>query len=485
MRLLVTLLLLPFFALSQSITLSDSDIAAFYGAVGHGKNTTGGRAQSVYQVTSLANSGPGTLREAVSASNRYIIFRVAGTITLTSDLDINGSNITIAGETAPGDGIAVYGDETIVYGQNVIIRHIRFRGGDTLMGGLDPEDTFRIQCVGCSGSFANYMMDHISVSWAKDENIAIERSKLGTNAITNITISNSIISEGFGGKNLILYGDNITNVSVIGNYFANTAERSIRSNDATLERKSFEMINNLVYNYLDAVQPDYGADFDVIGNVFLDGPSTQRNETIRLEACTDCDISQTSAFISDNIWNGSSATVSSNISPYLSGSAVNASGYTSIGSSAVETSVTDNAGARNGISGLDALDVEMISDFFNGTGSFVSAESGTSGLPTLASGTPYVDDDGDGLSNEYEVKNGAGPGNWFVSPSTRPVTAQLVSGVTIDQTAVTAGIRYTHMDIFLGELAGDWTGGTPGGGGTNTTSPDSGKNATSAMLIAH
>jgi pectate lyase len=133
-------LFMPFFVFGQTITLSDSDITAFYGAVGHGKVATGGRGQSVVFVTNTNDSGSGSLREAVAGSNRYIVFTVGGTITLSTDLFISGDNITIAGETAPGDGIAVYGDETVVTGDNVVIRHMRFRNGDA----SSSEDSFRL-----------------------------------------------------------------------------------------------------------------------------------------------------------------------------------------------------------------------------------------------------------------------------------------------------------------------------------------------------
>jgi hypothetical protein len=132
-----------------------------------------------------------------------------------------------------------------------------------------------------------------------------------------------------------------------------------------------------------------------------------------------------------------------------------------MGSGNVKLYILSNAGARNGISGLDALDAEYVNDATNDTGgSYASNEAGTSGLPNLGSETRpgNYDTDNDGLSDAYENANGGS-----IAPATRPATATLTDGTIIDQTAVTAGIRYTHMDIFLAELAGDWgEGSTPG-----------------------
>ncbi|MDW6065878.1 hypothetical protein SAZ11_59025 [Streptomyces sp. FXJ1.4098] len=108
-------------------------VLAFPGAEGGGRYASGGRGGEVYEVTTLADAGPGSLREAVSGSDRTIVFRVSGTIELKGGLDITGSNLTIAGQTAPGDGICVVGNETKIRDVgNIILRHLRFRGTDTL-----------------------------------------------------------------------------------------------------------------------------------------------------------------------------------------------------------------------------------------------------------------------------------------------------------------------------------------------------------------
>ena len=123
-------LLAPAAALAQPL--------AFPGAEGFGRFATGGRGGAVYAVTNLDDSGTGSLRDAVSAGNRTVVFRVSGTIELQSDLVVRHSNLTIAGQTAPGDGICLKNFPLKLNGANhVIIRHLRVRPG---AGSGKPDD---------------------------------------------------------------------------------------------------------------------------------------------------------------------------------------------------------------------------------------------------------------------------------------------------------------------------------------------------------
>ncbi|MDL2243704.1 polysaccharide lyase, partial [Bacteroidales bacterium OttesenSCG-928-J19] len=176
--------------------LLKNDLPAFPGAEGGGMYTAGGRGGKVIVVNSLADRGPGTLREACETGGaRIIVFNVAGIIRLESPISLKAPYVTIAGQTAPGDGVCVTGASFLIDTHDVIIRYMRFRRGA-------QDVRFRDDALG-GNAVGNIIIDHCSGSWGLDENISIYRhvynrredgygDKLPT---VNITIQNSIFSE--------------------------------------------------------------------------------------------------------------------------------------------------------------------------------------------------------------------------------------------------------------------------------------------------
>lgn len=155
-------------------------LPSFPGAEGHGSKTRGGRGGTVIAVTNLNDSGPGSLRAAVEAEGpRIVVFRVSGTIDLKSRLTISNPYITIAGQTAPGDGIAIKSYPLSIDGDEVILRYIRLRLGDETD---DDDDALS------SRYHENIIVDHVSASWSVDETVSIYHCE-------HVTVQWSLISE--------------------------------------------------------------------------------------------------------------------------------------------------------------------------------------------------------------------------------------------------------------------------------------------------
>src|SRR4051812_20478533 len=154
---------------------------AFPGAEGFGANATGGRGGTVYHVTNLNDSGTGSFRDAVSVAGRTVVFDVGGLITITSPVVVK-ANITIAGQTAPGDGVTIYGDRiSFSEANNTLVRYMRFREGINGDSGTD----------GVGAASGNLMMfDHVSASWGRDETFSLSGTP------SNITLQDCIIGQG-------------------------------------------------------------------------------------------------------------------------------------------------------------------------------------------------------------------------------------------------------------------------------------------------
>jgi len=260
--------------------LPQASIVAFPGAEGGGAYSFGGRGGKVYVVTSLADNGPGSLREACEKGGaRTIVFNVAGIIRLKTPLIIRAPYITIAGQSAPGDGICIAGESVWINTHDVVIRYMRFRRGETFVGRRDD-------AIG-GNPIGNIMIDHVSASWGLDENMSMYRhmyndstgkaeEKLGT---VNITIQNSIFSEcldtwnhAFGST---LGGENCT---FMRNLWADNGAR----NPSIGWNGIFNFANNVVFNWNNRSTDggDYMAKFNIFNNYYKPGPVTDLNDPI-------------------------------------------------------------------------------------------------------------------------------------------------------------------------------------------------------------
>ena len=214
---------------------AQEQILAFPGAEGFGKYTLGARAVAnpeVYHVTNLNDSGAGSLRDAVSQSGRIVVFDVCGTINLKSTLIFKGNN-TILGQTAPGEGIQVYGNRVSFSGaSNLIVRHMRFRMGTNGDSGKDA--------AGIANGH-DMIFDHLSVLWGRDENFSINPDSKGD--IYNITIQNSIIGQGLQSHSCggLLQTDG--GVTIYRNLYIENKTRNPKVKGLN------QYVNNVVYNW--------------------------------------------------------------------------------------------------------------------------------------------------------------------------------------------------------------------------------------------
>ncbi len=265
---------------SRPNDLPQAEIPSFPGAEGGGMYTFGGRGGNVYTVTSLEDSGPGTLREACEKGGaRTIVFNVSGIIKIKSPLIIRAPYITIAGQTAPGDGICVAGESVWINTHDVIIRHMRFRRGETFVGRRD--DAIGGNPVG------NIMIDHVSATWGLDENMSMYRHiyspgpgypdvKVGT---VNITIQNSLFGEALDTYNHA-FGSTLggENCAFIRNMWANNAGR----NPSIGWNGIFNFANNVVFNWYNRSTDggDYTAIYNIMNNYYKPGPVTDLTQPI-------------------------------------------------------------------------------------------------------------------------------------------------------------------------------------------------------------
>lgn len=255
-------------------TLDFGELAAFPGAEGHGRETTGGRGGEVYVVTSLEDDGSkGTLRYGVEQLKtvRTLVFRVSGTIHLKKDLKIKNGNLTIAGQTAPGDGICLAGYPVFMEADNVIVRFLRFRMGDKEHVSADGADAF-------GGRYhKNIIIDHCSMSWCTDECVSFYQNE-------NFTLQWCLISEslrlsghtkgphGYGG----IWGG--MKASFHHNLMANHDSRNPRLGpgvNSTKENEIVDMRNNVIYNWCG--NSCYGAEamhVNIVNNFYKPGPAT-------------------------------------------------------------------------------------------------------------------------------------------------------------------------------------------------------------------
>ncbi len=261
--------------LLSGTVLAGNPLIAFPGAEGFGRHASGGRGGKVYHVTTLEDGDhPGTLRHAVMQKGpRTVVFDVAGTIFLDSPLRITSGDLTLAGQTAPGEGICIARHQVSLRADNTIVRYLRFRVGNE--GGGEPDG------LGCNEA-RDVIIDHCSISWSVDETCAVYGCENVTVqwCISSESLRNAGHHKGPHGYGAIWGGDH---ASFHHNLLAHHESRAPRLGPhvSTQEREHVDMRNNVIYNWAGSgCYGGEGMNVNIVNNYYKPGPATPRGSKV-------------------------------------------------------------------------------------------------------------------------------------------------------------------------------------------------------------
>lgn len=416
----------------QGVT-AHAALPAFSGAEGAGMYATGGRGQTVYHVTNLNTSGPGSFADAVSQSNRFIVFDVGGTVAYNGGgpanyIRVNASNLTIAGETAPGQGFTVTGTTLKFGGDNVIVRNIRSRPG------FDPNRpaSYTYDAFGIEAS--NSIFDHLSAQFASDEGIS------PTGTVYKTTIQYANISDSLNGQNhsfgsLVRSDIDGSPITIAHSVYANTRSRLPRvgsENTATgMITATLDFTNNTLYNWSGNAgysgngsanpsgtghQPSRN---NFVGNYYIDGRATNlTNATFNnYDAATQLYIrgnyrdSNKNGRIDGSLLSTAGFYSHSSVAPVVSSTPFAIQGTYAQSAPAAATQDLNYGGAFWW--NRDRVDSDVVSDVRNGTGSILNYISdryaGTSYYTANSSRPAGYDSDNDGMPDAWEKAMGLNP----------------------------------------------------------------------------
>ena len=422
-------------------------LRAFPGAEGFGAQTPGGRGGAVLFVTNTNDSGPGSLREALSASGpRIVVFRTGGTIVLQSGLSIRDPYVTVAGQTAPGGGIAIRNGSSTstslrIATHDVVVRGLRIRPGP----GGEPDGIY------LNGSAYDTVIDHCSVSWAVDENIT---AAAGAH---DITVQWSIVSQGLleatHGKGKHSMGlmlgsggdsDTTHNITVHHTLLAH----NFRRNPLSQANGVVDFVNNTIYNWGDNSWSGYAGGFshrsqvNYVGNYIQHGPSSNDEYPVDVYSSAP----DVRVFVQGNyssLYRMSMSDPESNVLEPGDEGALVSSPFGAPAISTQEASVAheallQNAGAR--LPRRDAVDAAVVQSMVDGTALIIDDPSEMGGWPTLASGTAPSDTDNDGMPDAFEQANGLNPNS--ASDANQTSLSRTFTGVD----------GYTNIEVYINSL---------------------------------
>jgi hypothetical protein len=415
------LILLTALAHGPSSSLAATNfLPAFPGAEGFGAKSVGGRGGRVIEVTNLDDSGAGSLRTAVKATgSRIIVFRIGGTITLSKNLLIRSPFITIAGQTAPGDGVQIRGGGIKIETHDVVLRHLKLRPGD-LLGSPRSTGIDALFLNGAGGAETyNVIVDHCSMAWGPDTGGV----SMSVN-VHDVTVQDSISGEGLylshhsegippngHSKGIVIsdlqgaYGaGHPSRITLLRNLFTTSDDR----NPSLQQAESVEMVNNVIYNW--GQHAGFGNVFslNLIKNFFIKGPETTYLVAWKPTVKSGEVLHTAAVFEQGNLTEGFSTVRGSPDSVYVNAILVPYSlSASEIDPQQAYNKIVDSVGATLPV--RDSVDQRIIDNLRNRTGSFLNGVDSplpSISWPTLTAGIPPVDFDHDGLPDDWEILRG-------------------------------------------------------------------------------
>ncbi|MEP2262367.1 MAG: right-handed parallel beta-helix repeat-containing protein [Paracoccaceae bacterium] len=378
---------------------------AFEGAEGFGQYTVGGRGGEILKVTNLDDSGEGSLRWALEdvTGPRIVLFEVGGVIELQSEIEIENPFVTIAGQTALGDGITITGARIQIDADEVIVRGLKFRPGDDVEGqDFSTRDGLSVGNGSSGDPVSNIIIDHNSFTWATDENAAIWGN------VSDLTFSNNIVAQGLetpteigrSSMGMIISGGDIDDITITQNFFAHNDDRNPYLRDVD----NAEITNNYIYNYgASGLRLANSVTSNVIGNVFEAGVDSPDRAPLYL---LDGDSNSSQYYLEDNIWLNDGAEINGNDVAHtdvdhIQDGLVFASNVDAMDASLVKEYVLQNAGAMP--MDRDNVDSYLIQTARDGTGSSIDTlDQSPVQLHQNDTFDAHLDTDEDGMPDWYE-----------------------------------------------------------------------------------
>jgi pectate lyase len=403
-------------------------VKAFPGAAGYGTDTPGGRGGKVIYVTNLNDAGSGSLRDALTQSGpRMVLFKVTGTISLGSDIEIKQPFMTVAGHTAPGEGVQIRGAQIKISSHDIVMRYLKVRSGDA-RNSSSPDERDAIAINDHTEAY-NIVIDHCTMIWGSD---------IGgitfLNGSRDSTVSNSIMGEGLyysthsegvaaqGGHSMTMNitelnsGNHPTRITVHHNLLTTSSDRNPR----VIGGELIEIVNNVIYNWMDSPSQGNPRSLDLVNNFYIKGPMTTKSNSMVAwlpKAEAGMALRSGTVFESGNVVEGLSNIRGGSSNVYVP----NAFGPGTVSNledaKTAYNRIVDDAGANMQVGAengefrkvRDSVDQRIINNLVNRTGTFVNGlgHNGEAGFPeiswpNLAGGPVAVDNDNDGMADEWE-----------------------------------------------------------------------------------